>query len=71
VAANWWAGFSSIAGWTTLTSGTIELWNNLNNVKATDGVNFDELDFRVIETDSTSEDRCGVDSGPGVRRSDA
>lgn len=40
-----WAGFSSIPGWTALTGGTIELWNNLNNVKATDGVNFGELDF--------------------------
>ena len=57
MAANRWAGFSSIPGWTTLTSGTIELWNNLNNVKATDGLNFDELDFRVLVTDSTSEDR--------------
>jgi hypothetical protein len=44
-----------------LTGGTIELWNNLNNVKATDGVNFDELDFRVLVTDSTSEDRCGAE----------
>ena len=33
MAANRWAGFSSIAGWTTLTSGTIELRNNLNNVR--------------------------------------
>jgi hypothetical protein len=45
VAANHWEGFSSIPGWTALTGGTIELWNNLNNVKATDGVNFGELDF--------------------------
>lgn len=45
LAANRWAGFSSIEGWTALTGGTIELWNNLNNVKATDGVNFGELDF--------------------------
>jgi hypothetical protein len=45
VAANRWAGFSSIPGWTALTGGTIELWNNLNNVRATDGVNFGELDY--------------------------
>ena len=45
VAANNWAGFSSIPGWTALTGGTIELWNNLNNVQATRGVNFGELDY--------------------------
>jgi hypothetical protein len=45
VAANRWANFSSIPGWTSLTDGTIELWNNLNNVQATDGVNFGELDY--------------------------
>jgi hypothetical protein len=45
VAANRWAGFSSIPGWTALTGGTIELWNNLNNVQATDGMNFGELDY--------------------------
>ena len=28
-----------------MTGGTIELWNSLNNVKATDGSNFGELDF--------------------------
>ena len=45
VQAGRWAGFSSIPGWTAITGGTIELWNNLNGVKATDGVNFGELDF--------------------------
>lgn len=45
MAANRWAGFSSIEGWTALSGGTIELWNNLNNVTATDGKNFGELDF--------------------------
>jgi hypothetical protein len=45
VSANHWEGFSSIPGWTALTGGTIELWNDLNGVKATDGVNFGELDF--------------------------
>lgn len=45
VASGRWAGFSSIPGWTALTGGTIELWNNLNNVKATDGSTFGELDF--------------------------
>ena len=45
VAANNWAGFSSIPGWTALTGGTIELWNNLNNVRATNGANFGELDY--------------------------
>ena len=40
-----WAGFSSIPGWTALTGGTIELWNNLNGVKATDGAKFGELDY--------------------------
>jgi Bacterial Ig-like domain len=45
VAENRWAGFSSIPGWTAISGGTIELWNNLNNVKATNGSNFGELDF--------------------------
>jgi hypothetical protein len=45
VAANRWAGFSSVAGWTAISGGTIELWNNLNNVKATNGSNFGELDY--------------------------
>jgi hypothetical protein len=44
LAAGRWAGFSSIPGWTALTGGTIELWNNLNNVKATNGSNFGEID---------------------------
>jgi hypothetical protein len=38
-----WGAFSSIPGWTALTGGTIELWNNLNDVQATDGGNFAEL----------------------------
>jgi len=39
------AGFQSIAGWTALTGGTIELWNAVNGVTATQGVNFAELDY--------------------------
>jgi hypothetical protein len=45
LAANHWEGFSSVPGWTALTGGTIELWNNLNNVQATNGSNFGELDY--------------------------
>ncbi|WP_398466077.1 Ig-like domain-containing protein [Tardiphaga sp.] len=45
VSAGRWAGFSSIPGWTAISGGTIELWNNLNNVTATDGMNFGELDY--------------------------
>ena len=45
LSAGRWAAFSSVPGWTALTGGTIELWNNLNNVKATDGVNYGELDY--------------------------
>lgn len=40
-----WAAFSSVPGWTAIAGGTIELWNNLNGVKATDGNNFGELDY--------------------------
>ena len=39
------AGFQSIAGWTALTGGTIELWNNAISVTATQGVNIAELDY--------------------------
>ena len=46
LAANRWGGFSSIPGWTAISGGTIELWNNLNNVKATNGSNFGELDYQ-------------------------
>ena len=45
LAAGRWGGFSSIPGWTAISGGTIELWNNLNNVKATNGSNFGELDY--------------------------
>ncbi|MCC8936851.1 right-handed parallel beta-helix repeat-containing protein [Bradyrhizobium sp. Arg68] len=46
VAAGSWAAFSSIPGWTAISGGTIELWNNLNKVKATDGSNLGALDYR-------------------------
>lgn len=45
VSAGSWAAFSSVPGWTAIAGGTIELWNNLNGVRATDGVNFGELDY--------------------------
>ena len=45
VDANRWAGFDSIEGWTAISGGTIELWNDLNGVQATDGLNFGELDY--------------------------
>ena len=41
-----WGAFSSIPGWTAISGGTIELWNSLNRVRATDGSNFGELDYR-------------------------
>jgi hypothetical protein len=40
-----WAAFSSVPGWTAIAGGTIELWNNLNGVKATEGSNYGELDY--------------------------
>jgi hypothetical protein len=40
-----WGAFSSIPGWTAVRGGTIELWNNLDNVKASDGGNYGELDY--------------------------
>jgi hypothetical protein len=45
VSAGEWKDFDSVAGWTAVSGGTIELWNNLNGVKATDGKNFGELDY--------------------------
>ncbi len=45
VKSSWFAGFSTIPGWSAVSGGTIELWNNLNGVKATNGVNFGELDY--------------------------
>jgi hypothetical protein len=40
-----WAGFGTVAGWTALNGGQIELWNTLNGVTATNGSNFGELDY--------------------------
>ncbi|MET4848185.1 Ig-like domain-containing protein [Bradyrhizobium japonicum] len=40
-----WGAFQSVAGWTAISGGTIELWNNLGGIKATDGGNFGELDY--------------------------
>jgi len=40
-----WAAFESVPGWHAIAGGTIELWNNLNGVKATSGNNFGELDY--------------------------
>lgn len=40
-----WGAFGSVAGWTAISGGTIELWNSLNGVNATDGGNFGELDY--------------------------
>jgi Right handed beta helix region/Ca-dependent carbohydrate-binding module xylan-binding/Protein of unknown function (DUF642) len=45
LAAHSWDAFGSIPGWTAISGGTIELWNNLNGVKATNGSNFGELDY--------------------------
>ena len=63
VAAGRWASFSSIPGWTGLTGGTIELWNSLNNVKATNGSNFGELDFMGARDGllPDREDQCGTE----------
>ncbi len=41
-----WGAFSSVAGWSAISGGTIELWNNLNGVQATDGKNYGELDYK-------------------------
>ncbi|WP_271576329.1 Ig-like domain-containing protein [Bradyrhizobium sp. CCBAU 11361] len=40
-----WGAFDAIPGWHAISGGTIELWNNLNGVKASDGVNYGELDY--------------------------
>ncbi|MBH5372008.1 Ig-like domain-containing protein [Bradyrhizobium glycinis] len=40
-----WAAFDNIPGWHAISGGAVELWNNLNGVKATDGGNFGELDY--------------------------
>ena len=40
-----WGAFSSLQGWTAISGSKIELWNNLENVKATNGGNFGELDY--------------------------
>ncbi|MBH5386116.1 Ig-like domain-containing protein [Bradyrhizobium diversitatis] len=40
-----WGAYKSISGWTAISGGTIELWNNLNGVRASDGGNFGELDY--------------------------
>ncbi|MGE0700807.1 MAG: GDSL-type esterase/lipase family protein [Hyphomicrobiaceae bacterium] len=43
--AGQYAGYTSIPGWTAISGGHIEVWNDLNGVTATDGVNFAELDY--------------------------
>ncbi|WP_271585163.1 Ig-like domain-containing protein [Bradyrhizobium sp. CCBAU 45389] len=40
-----WGAFNSVSGWHAISGGTIELWNNLNGVKASDGGNYGELDY--------------------------
>jgi hypothetical protein len=40
-----WGAFDSVQGWHATSGGTIELWNNLNGVKAGNGGNYGELDF--------------------------
>ncbi|WP_156937053.1 Ig-like domain-containing protein [Bradyrhizobium sp. WSM2254] len=40
-----WGAYKSVSGWTAISGGTIELWNNLGGVKASDGGNFGELDY--------------------------
>jgi hypothetical protein len=45
LASNQWHAFDAIAGWTAISGGTIELWNSVNGVQATNGSNFGELDY--------------------------
>ncbi|MDQ8728060.1 Ig-like domain-containing protein [Bradyrhizobium sp. LHD-71] len=60
VAAHQWDGFNSLPGWTAVAGGMIELWNNVNGVRATDGSNFGELDvvgardglYQTVQTNS-------------------
>jgi hypothetical protein len=40
-----WGAFGAVAGWAAVSGGTIELWNNLNGVQASNGQNFGELDY--------------------------
>ena len=40
-----WGAFSSIQGWTAISGSKIELWNGLEGVTASDGVNYGELDY--------------------------
>jgi hypothetical protein len=40
-----WGAFSSIPGWTAISGSKIELWSGLENVKASDGANYGELDY--------------------------
>jgi glucose/arabinose dehydrogenase/uncharacterized protein (DUF427 family) len=45
LAAGNFGSYTSISGWTAISGGTIELWNALNGVNASAGVNYAELDF--------------------------
>ena len=40
-----WEGVKSVAGWTALSGGTIEMWNSVSGVSAPDGNIFGELDY--------------------------
>uniref|UniRef100_UPI0026357F73 carbohydrate-binding domain-containing protein n=1 Tax=uncultured Methylobacterium sp. TaxID=157278 RepID=UPI0026357F73 len=45
LASGRWSALDAIPGWRAVSGGMIELWNNLNGVKAADGQNFGELDY--------------------------
>jgi hypothetical protein len=76
VAANNWDGFSSIPGCTALTGGTIDLWNHLNkvkatDVKATDGMNFGQQGLPSTPDGSGNAQPNGMNAQPhGVNETD-
>ena len=46
LSAGQWGGYTTMSGWTALSGSKIELWNDLNEVKASQGSNFGELTMR-------------------------
>ena len=58
-----WAATQTMQGWTALTGGRIELWNAHGGIRATNGVNFAELDYQSGMDGFFQDVRTGAGQG--------